>query len=115
MGVGVRGEPVLGMKHDVSNKRAGDIAEDRERLPFDDDGGGGSLGGICGLGHDHTEHVGLPAAHVARHYRAAGVIQPEDDRLIKQRQAVFIDRHISCRENRHHSRGGSGHVKVERH
>ena len=107
--------PVLGVDERGAGVEGGvDVGQDRQRLPFDLDGGCSGLRRLGCFRDDDGEMVGLPAGHVAGHIRRAGVLGRDHHRLIEQGQAVFVDRDVGAGQHHDHAVGGPSGRHVER-
>ena len=104
MGVDVGRKAVLGVDEvGIGCEGVVDVGHQRQLLPLDLDGGGAGLGRLGRLGDDEGEMVGLPSADVARHRRAAGVLDADEHRLVEQREAVLVHGHVGGGEHRDHA------------
>ncbi len=111
--VGVR--PHLGVDQDLVGAGRPQVGGQGEGLPLGDDGRGTLVGRGRRLGHHHGQVVGLPAAEVAAHGRAARVVDTDQHRLVEHGEAVLVDGDIRGGDHRDDPSDRLGPCHVEGH
>ena len=100
--IAVAGE--LAVNEGVVGTSLGDVLDDRQRLPLDVEQCRRVTRLFVAFGHDDRHVVGFPPADRRIDCAHSAVFQAEQNRLVKHREAVLVDRDVGGGHDRDHSR-----------